>query len=137
MILRSEYPGAPLEEEERRFRDRLKAAAAAMTARGGGSPSRLLDDLAPRFLVHGLRKGDEESGQLSLESPALAGLDLRVCSARRLGATFAEHQDSFWDGVDPSLNPDDKGNHSPGCATVVAKVNISVAKQKLGLELRS
>lgn len=55
--------------------------------------------------LYGVRRGDEESGQLALSLPALHPLDIRFCASQRHAAFFNERPETMSDDVDPATNP--------------------------------
>lgn len=55
--------------------------------------------------LYGVRRGDEESGQLALTLPALHPLDIRFCASQRHAAFFNERPETMSDDVDPATNP--------------------------------
>lgn len=77
-----------------RPRQQSTAVRAAAQASQAGSVS-----------LYGVRRGDEDSGQLALSLPALHPLDIRFCASLRHAAFFNERPETMSDDVDPATNP--------------------------------
>lgn len=105
-----------------RMRDALLARLAAAPALAAGAGRELG--------LYGQRRGDESSGQLVFSSPALAGLDLRFCSAEAHAPFFNECAGSMSEDVDASLNPE-AGAKDP------AKQIPLACRSIVGLDLRA
>jgi hypothetical protein len=89
--------------------------------------------------VYGERRGDARCGQLLISTPALEGLDLRMCVQPDATAYFNERPGAVYDDADPDLNPDPSNalaRSSLSCTGVVGKLLVSRVKQRLGIPLR-